>query len=64
MELIVRDGSRVGTVYFTQSEDIVRRAAALPWVSFNSDEASQAPEGAFLKANPHPRAYGSDDCGE
>jgi N-acyl-D-amino-acid deacylase len=59
MDLIVEDGSRVGTVYFTQSEDIVRRAVALPWVSFNSDAASLAPEGVFLESNPHPRAYGS-----
>ena len=29
------------------------------WVSFNSDEASLAPEGVFLESNPHPRAYGS-----
>jgi N-acyl-D-amino-acid deacylase len=59
LDLIVEDGSRITTVYFTQSEDIVRRAVALPWVSFNSDEASLAPEGVFLKSNPHPRAYGS-----
>lgn len=59
MDLIVEDGSRVGTVYFTQSEDVVRKATALPWVSFNSDEASVAPEGVFLESNPHPRAYGS-----
>jgi len=59
MDLIIEDGSRVGSVYFTQSEDIVRRAVALPWVSFNSDAASLAPEGVFLKSNPHPRAYGS-----
>jgi N-acyl-D-amino-acid deacylase len=59
MDLIIEDGSRIGTVYFTQSEDIVRRAVALPWVSFNSDAASQAPEGVFLNSNPHPRAYGS-----
>ena len=59
MDLIVEDGSRIGTVYFTQSEDIVRRAVALPWVSFNSDAASLAPEGVFLNSNPHPRAYGS-----
>lgn len=59
LDLIVEDGSRIGTVYFTQSEDIVRRAVSLPWVSFNSDEASLAPEGVFLKSNPHPRAYGS-----
>ena len=59
MDLIVEDDSRVDTVYFTQSEDVVRKAVALPWVSFNSDEASVAPEGVFLKSNPHPRAYGS-----
>ena len=28
-------------------------------MSFNSDAASLAPEGVFLKRNPHPRAYGS-----
>ena len=59
LDLIVEDGSRIGTVYFSQSEDIVRRVVALPWVSFNSDEASLAPEGVFLESNPHPRAYGS-----
>ena len=59
MDLIVEDESRIGTIYFSQSEDIVRRAIALPWVSFCSDAASMAPEGVFLKRNPHPRAYGS-----
>jgi N-acyl-D-amino-acid deacylase len=59
MDLIVEDRSRVGTIYFSQSEDVVRRAIALPWVSFCSDAASLAPEGVFLKRNPHPRAYGS-----
>ena len=59
MDLIVEDESRIGTVYFTQSEEILRRAIALPWVSFCSDAASLAPEGAFLKSSTHPRAYGS-----
>jgi N-acyl-D-amino-acid deacylase len=59
LDLIVEDGSRIGTVYFNQSEDIVRKASLLPWASFNSDEASLAPEGVFLNSNPHPRAYGS-----
>lgn len=58
-DLIIEDGSRIGTIYFTQSEDIVRKAVGLPWVSFNSDEASLAPEGVFLQSNAHPRAYGS-----
>jgi len=59
MDLVIADGSRVGTVFFMMSEDNVRRKVALPWVSFGSDEASQAPEGPFLDAMPHPRAYGN-----
>jgi N-acyl-D-amino-acid deacylase len=59
MDLVVEDGSRVSTVYFLMSEENVRKQIALPWVSFDSDAASLAPEGAFLKANPHPRAYGN-----
>ena len=59
IDLVVEDGSRVDTVYFLMSEENVRRQIALPWVSFNSDAASLAPEGPFLKSNPHPRAYGN-----
>lgn len=59
MDLVVEDGSRVGTVYFLMSEENVRKQVQLPWVSFNSDSASMAPEGVFLKSNPHPRAYGN-----
>jgi len=58
MDLVVADDSRIGTVYFLMSEDNVRREVGLPWMAFGSDEGSQAPEGVFLKSNPHPRAYG------
>jgi len=59
MDLVVEDGSRVGTVYFLMSEDNVRKQIKLPWVSFCSDSPSLAPEGVFLKSSTHPRAYGS-----
>jgi len=59
MELIAEDESRIGTLYFIMSEDNVKKELAKPWISFGSDEASQAPEGVFLKSNPHPRAYGN-----
>ncbi len=59
MDLVIQDGSRVGTVYFLMSEDNVRRQLRLPWVSFGSDGESLAPEGVFLKSRPHPRAYGN-----
>jgi N-acyl-D-amino-acid deacylase len=59
MDLVIEDGSRVGTVYFIISEENIARQIRLPWMSFGSDEASQKPEGVFLKSNPHPRAYGT-----
>lgn len=59
MDLIVEDNSRIFTMYFCMSEDNLRRQIKVPWVSFCSDAESQAPEGVFLKTNPHPRAYGS-----
>jgi len=59
MDLIAEDESRIGTLYFIMSEENVKKELAKPWISFCSDEASQAPEGVFLKSNPHPRAYGN-----
>ena len=59
MDLVIDDDTRVGTVYFLMSEENVTKQIALPWVSFGSDAESLAPEGPFLKSNPHPRAYGN-----
>jgi N-acyl-D-amino-acid deacylase len=59
MDLLAEDESRISTVYFVMSEENVKKEMAKPWISFGSDEASQAPEGVFLKSNPHPRAYGN-----
>ena len=59
MDLVVEDGSRVGTVYFLMSEDNVRKQVQLPWMSFGSDAASQAAEDDFLKSGAHPRTYGN-----
>ena len=59
MDLVVEDDSRVDAVFFLMTEDNIRKQIALPWVSFGSDAESMAPEGVFLKSNPHPRAYGN-----
>lgn len=59
MDLVVEDASRVGTVYFVMTEENVARKMQVPWVSFGSDEESQAPEEPFLQFRPHPRAYGT-----
>ena len=59
MDLVIEDDSRVGTIYFLMSEENVKRQVALPYMSFGSDAEALAPEGPFLKSNPHPRAYGN-----
>ena len=59
MDLVVEDGGDVGTVYFLMSEENVSKQLRLPWVSLGSDAGSMAPEGPFLRSNPHPRAYGN-----
>jgi N-acyl-D-amino-acid deacylase len=59
MDLVVEDDSRVQCVFFTMSEENVRKAIALPWVAFCSDAGSLASEGVFLQTSTHPRAYGS-----
>jgi N-acyl-D-amino-acid deacylase len=59
MDLVIENEADVGCVYFTMSEDNVRKKVAQPWVSFGSDAGSLAPEGVFLESNPHPRAYGT-----
>jgi len=59
MDLVVEDGSRVQVVYFLMSEENVRRQIALPWVAFDSDAGSMAPEPPFTNFSTHPRAYGN-----
>jgi N-acyl-D-amino-acid deacylase len=59
LDLLVEDGYRIDTIYFMMDEANVQKLIPLPWVSFGSDEAAQAPEGVFLKMMPHPRAYGT-----
>ena len=59
VDLVIEDGSRVGTVYFLMSEANVKRGLAQDWVSIGSDAGAPAPAGVFLRSNPHPRAYGA-----
>jgi N-acyl-D-amino-acid deacylase len=59
MDLVVEDGSRVQVVYFLMSEENVKKQIALPWMSFDSDASSMAPEPPFTDQGTHPRAYGN-----
>lgn len=57
MDLVLRDGSNVGMIYFAMSEDAVRRNLTLPWIKFGTDGAGWNPTGGG--GQPHPRAYGT-----
>ena len=59
IDLVIADGSRVGTVYFLMSEENIKKQIALPYMSFGSDASSQAPDGVFLNSSAHPRTYGN-----
>jgi len=59
VDLIYEDDSRIQAVYFSMSEENIKKKIALPFMSFCSDAGSYATEGVFLKKSTHPRAYGS-----
>jgi N-acyl-D-amino-acid deacylase len=59
VDLIEEDDSRIQVVYFSMSEENIRKKIALPWMSICSDAGSFTNDGIFLKQSTHPRAYGS-----
>ncbi len=59
IDLIFEDDSRIQVVYFSMSEENIKKKIALPWMSICSDAGSYATEGVFLNQSTHPRAYGS-----
>jgi N-acyl-D-amino-acid deacylase len=58
IDLVLED-ERIGAIYTMMSEENVRRETALPWMSFGSDAAAPAAEGAVLESAAHPRTYGN-----
>jgi N-acyl-D-amino-acid deacylase len=59
MDLLIEDNGQVLAIYFSQSEENLKKTLPLPWLSFCTDEAAYAPEGVFLESGAHPRAYGT-----
>lgn len=59
IDLVIEDGSRVGTVYFLMSEENLEKQIRQPWVMFGSDADAPAAEGKTLEGGSHPRTYGN-----
>ena len=54
------EGESMGPLNPQMKKDMLSQQGDLrydvPWTMIDSDAASMAPEGPFLKTNPHPRA--------
>lgn len=59
MDLVIEDGSRVGTAYFIMSEDNIVKKIKQSWMSFGSDAGAPATNEPFTLSGTHPRAYGN-----
>ncbi len=59
VDLIYEDNSRIQVVYFSMSEENIKKKLALPYMAICSDAGSYTNEGVFVLQSTHPRAYGS-----
>ena len=57
INLIIEDGSIIQCIYFSMSEENVRKKIKLPWVAFDSDAGSYSDISKDFIT--HPRAFGS-----
>jgi len=57
VNLIIEDESRIQCIYFSMSEENIRKKIMLPWVSFDSDAGSYSDISKDFIT--HPRAFGS-----
>jgi N-acyl-D-amino-acid deacylase len=58
-DLLAEEEGSVPAVYFLMSEEDVRYAMKVPWVSVGSDGSAVRPDGPLGAGKPHPRWYGT-----
>ena len=57
LDLLVSEKQRIATVFFSMSEENVRRQLSEPWIKISTDAGGINPDGQTTPT--HPRAYGS-----
>ena len=57
IDMIVEDDSRIQCIYFSMSEENIRKKIQIPWLSFCSDAGSYSDISKDFRT--HPRAFGS-----
>ncbi len=59
LDLLAAHEGKPGVIFFSMSEDNLRRILTWPFVGVGSDARCQSPHGEDLRSRPHPRAYGT-----
>ena len=57
VDMIIEDDNRIQCIYFSMSEENIRKKIQIPWVSFCSDAGSYSDISKEFRT--HPRAFGS-----
>lgn len=57
IDMIIEDDSRIQCIYFSMSEENIRKKVQIPWLSFCSDAGSYSDLSKDFRT--HPRAFGS-----
>jgi len=57
VDMVIEDDNRIQCIYFSMSEDNIRKKIKLPWVSFCSDAGVYSDISKSFRT--HPRAFGS-----
>nr|MDQ3399356.1 amidohydrolase family protein [Deinococcota bacterium] len=58
-DLLIDEGQRISTIYFSMSEDNLRLQLKEPWIKISTDAGGYDPAWAAELGPTHPRAYGS-----
>ena len=58
-DLLLSEQDRISTIYFSMSEDNVRRQLTLPWIKISTDAGGHDPTWSEQYGPVHPRAYGT-----
>ncbi len=59
MDLLIDEGQRIGTIYFTITEDNMAMQLQQPWNKISTDAGGMDPAWAKPAGPTHPRAYGT-----
>jgi N-acyl-D-amino-acid deacylase len=59
IDLLVSEGQRINTIYFSMDEANVRMQLSLPWIKISTDAGGHDPAWAVAHGPIHPRAYGT-----